>query len=331
MMGLIRFIFLVLITVFLFETRISAQGCCTPGSSSLGGVERGIAAYRTLILSLNYQYNSLQKAYQGTRNIQDPLRRTAEVQTLNFEFEYGLQKKVSAVVIASYLNKTRELTVKSAVGNLTETRDFKASGFGDIFVLGKYQVVSPTLTSPVELSVGGGAKLPVGSYRQEQDGVRQSIDLQPGGGAADLLGWAFVMRSFPQVGLRLYGNIFYSYAGTNFDGYKFGDELFAALGAEYRLLEYLDFSLLARARFARKDFSNGRLLSATGGSFYYALPSLIYHEGQSSFRIFGQLPIYRNVNGIQLTPNYMLGLELQYLFDFRSNGESPETNKERTK
>lgn len=305
-----------------------AQGCCTAGTSALGGVERGITPYRTLISSLSYQSNSLEDAYESTRSITDPLGRTASVEVLSLELEYGLADRVSVAVIGSYFSKTRETTVKSSSGSFSETASFKGSGLGDIIVLGKYQIVAPTITSPWEFSMGAGAKLPVGRYLQDRNGTRLSIDLQAGNGAADLLGWGFVLKSLPNLGLRFFGSTLYRYAGMNFDGYRFGDEFLVTIGSEYSVLEYLDLSLLLKGRFAQQDFSNGRMLQSTGGQMYSAVPNFVYREGNSIFRAFLQLPVYRNVNGIQLTLTRLVGLELQYFFDFRNNTISSNSNKE---
>lgn len=294
-----------------------AQGCCTAGTSALGGVERGITPYRTLIGSLSYQYNSLEDAYESTRSITDPLGRTASVEVLSLELEYGLADRVSVAVVGSYLSKTRELTVKSSSASFSETASFEGYGLGDIIVLGKYQIVAPTITSPWEFCVGAGAKLPVGRYLQERNGTRLSIDLQAGSGAADLLGWGFVLKGLPNLGFRFFGSTLYRYAGMNFDGYKFGDEFLVTIGSEYSVLEYLDLSVLLKSRFAQQEFSNGRLLQSTGGQMYSVVPNFVYQEGNTIFRAFIQLPVYRNVNGIQLTLTRLVGLELQYFFDFR--------------
>jgi hypothetical protein len=301
----------------LFTKEANAQGCCTPGTSALSGIERGIAPHQTLFASLSVQGNDLDDTFESTRRIPDPLGRRASVTTFTFELEYGLGDRVSLVAIGSYHSKTRTLTVRST-SNVSETASFTGRGFGDIVVLGKYQLITPTITSPFELSIGGGAKLPTGSYQQEVDGSRLAIDLQPGSGAADLLAWGFILYSFPQYHLRLFGNVFHRYTGTNLDNYRFGDETLFLLGGEYGILDYLDLSLLLKGRSARQDFSNGRLLSSTGGEMYSLVPGAVYREGNSVVRVFYQRPVHRNVRGIQLTLTQLIGLEIQYSFDFRS-------------
>ncbi len=316
------------LTLTSLADEIRAQGCCTPGTATRGGIERGVAPFKTLIGSLSYQNNNLEDAYESTRHILDPLGRTATVEVVNVEVEYGLTDRSSLVLIASYLNKSRELRIKSDPKAAPETARFAGSGFGDAVLLGKYRIISPTLTSPLEIALGAGAKLPVGRYRQEVNGTRLSIDLQAGTGAADLLAWGFLLRSIPQRHLRFFSSALYRYAGTNFEGYKFGDELLVNFGAEYGALDYLDLSLHLKARFAKRDFSDGRLLQSTGGEMYSIAPSFVYHEGNFALRGFVQLPVHRNVRGIQLSLTRLLGVEFQYVLDLRNEGDLRKSESE---
>jgi len=128
---------------------------------------------------------------------------------------------------------------------------------------------------------------------------------------------AFAMRSFPDLGLELYLSLLYRYPGTNFDGYRKGDEIVINVGAGYDLTDNISGFLNLRVRFVDQDYANRRILLATGGSYHDLMPGLSYIDGASTFRLFGQLPVYRNVRGIQLTVAYTLGLEYRYTFDFR--------------
>jgi hypothetical protein len=300
---------------------LNAQGCCTPGTSSLYGAERGIAQYQTLNASLSYQYNFANRAYQGTQQVDDLLRRTASVQSLNIELEYGLADRVSLLMLGSYVWKSREFTTSSAVGSGSQTTSFNTNGVGDVTLLGKYAVIHPTITSPFEVSIGLGAKLPTGSYTQELDGARYPIDLQPGTGGADLLGWMFVARIYPAQQLSLYGSFLYRYAGSNPDGYKVGNEWIASLGAEYSLVEWFQLSLQLRGRGAGEDFASGRFLPSTGGQMYAVLPGVIYREGNIAVGMYSLLPFYRNLPGTQVSLNYVVGIGSQCFFDFRGSSE----------
>ena len=182
--------------------------------------------------------------------------------------------------------------------------------------MGKFEIITPSIISPFGVAIGGGAKLPTGTFEEEKNGTRLSIDLQPGTGATDLLLWGHLLYSFPSLSLSFNGNFLYRYAGVNLDNYRYGDELLASINGSYALAQFIAVNLQLKGRFADKDYWNGRFLPSTGGTYLDLTPSLIYFEGKFSLRVFVQLPLYRDVLGIQLAVTEMLGTELAYNFDF---------------
>jgi hypothetical protein len=294
--------------------KVFAQGCCTAGSSTFGGLERGIAKTGSLNLGISFIENSLSATYNQSEQIPDPLNREASVSSFNLELEFGLSEKVSLLIIAGYVLKNRETSVRSNVTNETEVVSFKGKGIGDITVLGKYELISPTILSSFGVAIGGGVKIPVGSFTEERDGSKLAIDLQPGTGSTDVLLWGNLYKGFQPLSFSLFANVLYRYAGFNSDNYRFGDEFIYSLNGEYYFTEYITLSLSMRGRIAEKDFWGGRFLPSTGGTYYDVLPSLIYSQKEYSLKIFYQAPVYRNVKGIQLTTSSILGAEL--LFNF---------------
>ena len=302
--------------LILLVSDMHAQGCCTVGASSLGGLESGVRRTNSASFSIGYQTNAVTQAYQGTEKIADPLRRTADVRYLILQAEYGLLKGLSLLGSIDYSDKIRDITVTTGTGSSTtdRTASFRGNGIGDLLFLAKYSVFQPTILHPTGLAVGAGAILPTGSFTQGQSGSQLSIDLQPGTGAIALLGWLFVSHGFPESGLQFFLSSTYRYAGANFDGYRLGDEILATLMAEKSIAESYAVFLALRARFAQKDFANRRFLTGTGGAYYDLMPGLGYSDGPSSLRVFGQLPLYRNVRGIQLALAYSFGVTFAYEF-----------------
>jgi hypothetical protein len=312
-------LFFLFITGFIISNSansfIFAQGCCTAGSSTFGGLERGITKAGRLNLGISFIKNSLSTTYNESEQIQDPLGREASVTSINFEMEVGLAEKISVLIAGGYSLKSRQTTVKSNINNDREIISFEGKGIGDIVLLGKYELVSPTIVSTLGISIGGGVKLPVGSFTQESDGSRLAIDLQPGTGSTDALLWGNIYKGFQHLNFSLFANVLYRYSGFNADNYRFGDEFIFSLNGEYYFTEYLTFSLSVRGRFADEDFWGGRFLPSTGGNYYDILPSLIYWQQDFSIKVFSQVPIYRNVKGIQLTSSSILGAEILFNFN----------------
>jgi hypothetical protein len=310
-----QFIILILLSVLILSNNIYSQGCCTAGSSTFGGLERGITYNNSINLSISFISNQLNSTYNENKEITDPLGRTALVSIFNIELEYGISENVSLLAVGGYSIKERETVIRSSVDNTSEKVNFKGDGVTDITILGKYQLIPPSIISPLSLSIGGGVKLPVGNYNLRDDGTRLSIDLQPGTGATDVLLWGNFYKGFQSLSFSVFANFLYRYPGINLDGYKFGDEFILSLLGECYLTGYLTLSGGIRIRLAKEDFWGGRFLPSTGGTYYDILPGLIYSENFYSIKLFYQTPVYRNVRGIQLTTSSILGIE--FLFNFK--------------
>lgn len=310
-----------LLALFLLCTPSArSQGCCTSGAFTLGGLETGVLPLGMLSAGVNYQYTALDATYQGTQQIDDPLRRSAAVAHAALQVEYGLAPGVSLLGLLPYADKSRTITVESGPGGSgqTETETFEGAGIGDVSLLVKFQLVAPTLFSPLEVALGGGATFPTGSFTEEVNGARLSLDLQPGTGAPVLAGWSYASFAWPEARAKGEAGATYRYAGTNIDGYRIGDELSLLLGGRYGITEELGAALQVRSRFTGKDYADGRLLSATGGTFHDLVPLLEYGEGSLGVRAFAQVPLYRNVSGIQLTPSSSIGVEVRFTFGTRA-------------
>jgi hypothetical protein len=301
--------------VIICNQKLISQSCCTVGTSISGGVERGVIPGNNLSAALSFQHNILSSTYQGKESIDDPLNRKSTVSDFYLEFEYGLAEKVSILLAGGFTNKSR--TTAFFDNELQTTREitFTGQGLSDIVILGKYELISPNIVSPFSLNVGGGAKLPTGAYQQENDGTRISIDLQPGTGATDLLLWAHGGYSLPEISLAFNINSIYKYSGTNLDNYRYGDEFIFSLSGAYAIADFLAVNLQFKGRISDRDFWNTRYLPSTGGTYFDLTPSLAYTEGVFQLRVMMQLPVYRDVQGIQLAVSEKLGAEVRYLFD----------------
>lgn len=300
---------------FILSINAFPQACCTVGTSISSGGERSVLSPGFLSAALIFQHNVLNSTYQSTTKIDDPLNRSSSVNNFNLEIEYGLAKKLSLLVILPYTNRTRETTVTNIESNTAEVISFSGKGIGDLVILGKYEIISPNIISPFGFALGAGAKLPTGSFKQDVDGTRLSIDLQPGTGAADLILWGHLDYSFPSYALSFSASLLYRYSGVNLDTYRFGDEFLLSLNVAYTVTDYLAVNFQLKGRAADRDFWNSRFLPSTGGTYFDMTPGLVYYEGDLSIRVFAQLPLYRNLQGIQLAVSEMPGAEIRYNFD----------------
>jgi hypothetical protein len=125
------------------------------------------------------------------------------------------------------------------------------------------------------------------------------------------------MYAFPSLSLSFNANFLYRYAGVNLDSYRYGDELLASANGAYAIADFIAINLQLKGRFAAEDYWNGRFLPSTGGTYIDLTPSIIYYEGSFSLRVFAQIPLYRDLQGIQLAVTEMLGTEISYIFSLK--------------
>lgn len=294
-------------------SKASAQGCCSAGTPSLGALKEGVASEGQLGLSLLHEYNRLEQAFRGTRRAPDPLGRKTRVKTTSLELSYGFTRRVSASLIVHYSDKETKLTVTDT-DNLTRKFSLDGRGLGDLVLLGKFSLITLDIVNQRELSIGAGVKLPTGDTRQEVNGVRLAIELQPGTGSVDGLLWGYFYQGFLPFPAHIFGNAIYRRPSANGDGYRVGHELKYYLGASYRTPKYFDFTAQVKWRTAGGDSFKDRPLLSTGGHWVYFMPGINLNIKTLSFQVFGQFPIYRNVEGIQLTPSYSFLLASYYKF-----------------
>lgn len=192
-----------------------------------------------------------------------------------------------------------------------------ASGIGDVRVFGRYFGFSEQKNLGVQL----GLKLPTGEKSQVSiSGSRQAVDpgLQLGTGTTDFIIGAYYFDNlsadweyFAQGGVQAALNRSAMAGGS----YKPGDSLNLTAGIRYRGFEEILPTLQINGRYAKTDSGVAADTFATGGRLVYLTPGVIVPIAeQVSAYANVQVPIYQNVNGIQLAPKYILSVGARILF-----------------
>lgn len=312
----LKSIFLIFIPVaLLYETSL-AQGCCTAGTPILGTLELGSTPTSTLIFNVTYEYTFRDRFYFGSDRVDDPTvfgqaRREQAIQSVLLETSYGFSRRVSMSSVLSFTRRGLDRTSSAPVGAVTSS--LNNTGLSDGVFLIKYSFVPLSLISQREVALGGGVKVPFGSYDETLGGVRLSIDMQQGTGSWDGILWGYFYQGFLPTRVHFFANALYRLTGTNDFGYRFGNEIFVTVGVSYRTPRYLDFSLQGRYRHLQADELEGNSLLNSGGDWFFVVPTVNVNPGVNlSIRLFSQLPVYQNVDGIQLSTTYTLGLGVSY-------------------
>ncbi len=313
---------LILVIILFYSIEFFPQACCSAGSPLLGSLDVSNTSEGVLQVGLTYELNSLQDVYAGTVRLDDDFRER-RVNSFLLVVNYGLTGRISLSTLFTFINQSRNI---ASLGDLNSR--LSTGGLSDGIILVKYNFIPLSLIDQVELTLGVGAKLPIGNSTLRSDGILIPADMQPGTGAWDGVLWGYFSKGFmPALPLNAFLNVSYRLNGTNNrfgdsfqQGYTFGNELFVNLGAGYRTDTFFDFTLMLRFRNTTPDKFDGGQIPNTGGNWLYFVPGVNgkISDGLTA-RLSGQIPLYRNLTGTQLTTTYTGSIGLFYNFNLKGN------------
>lgn len=199
-----------------------------------------------------------------------------------------------------------------------ELEEWDFTGLGDLSVWGRYH-----LLPAARLVAGLGLSLPTGrtDLRNEQE-ERAEPSFQPGRGAWGVLLELSAERFQQEVPsllgkgtARFFASTLYQLNLRGKEGYRFGDEWLLHAGGQYPLVRRVELLGQAVARWRGRDEpgDTGELVDATGGTFLYLSPGLQFELAQGvSLYGYYQVPVHRQVNGVQLTAGQNVFVGLSY-------------------
>jgi hypothetical protein len=181
-------------------------------------------------------------------------------------------------------------------------QDDSAHGLGDVAVGARYELLRLGLEARHVVALTGALKLPTGANDRIVRGATEPDEhTQLGTGSYD--GLAGVTYLYGMRPWTLYTNLTGRLNGTNRRDFRYGNALFATVGARRSFLDAgrLLLGLEAQLRAAGKDHrgdgtydedSGGRVVYATGNAAYAVTNDLL-------MRFVLQVPVARDLNGVQ--------------------------------
>lgn len=309
-----KFFLCTIVLSLVFINAIYGQACCTAGTPLLGSLEMTSAQKGVLQIGVTGEYNFLNDVFEKTQFLENE-ERERNSKSLLFEINYGISKSFSLSALFSYIQQTRIITTLNSIKNKVS-----ANGIGDAILLVKYNLINLDIFARTQLSFGIGLKFPFGKSSIKNNSILLPADMQPGSGSFDEIFWGNFSTGdllLPEITYLL--NSSYRLNGSNKrfedsdDRYKFGNELIISSGFAYSLNSILDLTILARYRHTTQDLFSSSRIPNTGGSWVYLIPGVNLNITDNvGLRFSGQLPIYRNVLGTQLTTTYTAAVSLFY-------------------
>ncbi|BCM24499.1 hypothetical protein ZMTM_07580 [Methyloradius palustris] len=233
----------------------------------------------------------------------------------NFNPSWGVQVQVP------YIDRSHATlgTSSDGVSPADEAYESGTKNIGDIKVIGRFQ----GFTEQHNVGVLFGLKLPTGDHRQtgiSTDpaalGDVAAIDrgLQPGTGTTDVIlgvyyhdainkDWGFFSQGVVQTALNAK------------DDYRPGNGLNLNGGLRYTGFAGFTPQLQLNARYVARDSGAEADTVSTGGTLVYLSPGVVVPVNKKlSAYSFVQIPIYQNVNGVQLAPRFTASVGARYSF-----------------
>jgi len=321
-------------------------GLCCQLSSGVQESLAGVAApgEGDLSLQFNYSFSKMDEFKQGssTRSLDEAktyvkpdgstytsLPVAMDMVKYTVTAGYGFNSKLKAFVSVPYLRNTMEMT--SYQGMMMGWMDMTmqpVSGVGDVTAMALYRVYTDRELRPSDaLTIGLGLKAATGSSTETTStGRLVHAHMQPGTGSWDPL--LSVIYTKMLESLQLQADATYQYTLRNRQGYEFGDSLAAGLTTRYAVIREVGITAgLTYLHVGKADDRDGRYYNPatnsslmddpanTGGDSIWFSPGLqVFPVRNLSFDAKFQVPLYENVNGIQLVSRYRMLFGLAYAF-----------------
>ncbi len=292
------------------------QACCSGGTPLASNLGIQYLESKSLQVQVSYDYNTQRDLVQNSEKLKDDSRHRDTHSGL-LRLSYSLSPKWNITTLFSWVRQ--EENIFRSTGN----RFVHAQGFGDIIAMGQYQLLAD---QKKQFVIAGGVKFPVGktSVEDETTGILLNPDLQPGTGAWDyILGFNGALFQFlrPTMTLNLTSTYRFTTEDERFGGlqiYEFGDEWITQLGVQDQFLVFnmlLDPGLILKYRHTAKDVAQSSFVPNTSGHWFHLIPNLnINLSPKMQAGVAFELPVFRQLEGIQLTTTRKLTLYLNYTF-----------------
>lgn len=260
-------------------------------------------------MDLRFEYVDQDQPRQGTNDVSvgHVPRHHDEVRTINRNWllgvAYTFDKHWGVSVDLPVVSRTHTHIHNHHGAQIVDRWNF--TDVGDIRVLGRYQFTGGAL-QPQASGIRFGFKLPTGPFDvANSEGEEAERSLQPGTGTTDFLIGGYYQRNATRWPGSWFAQILYQYPLQERDRYRPGNQLQMDVGARYRLTDSLSALWQFNAHYKGKDRGDNAESQDTGSRMLAVSPGLGY-QLTPQVQMFGfvQLPVYQDVNGVQITADW---------------------------
>ena len=231
--------------------------------------------------------------------------------------DYTLNQDWGMNVLLPIVDRHHDHIHNHAGGQIPESWDF--TRIGDMRVMARRRLTSredPTSHVLATSAVSLGVKLPTGQTNvRNAEGELAERSLQPGSGTTDFVAGASYSVALPDRDLSWFVQGLTQLPMNERDEYRPGHRFNVDLGGRYDANERLGVLLQLNALFKARDRGADAEPEDTGGKFLFLSPGVSYaFSRQLQAYAFIQLPLYQDVNGLQLVARHAIAIGLNTRF-----------------
>lgn len=310
----------------------SYSQCCAAGNPLNTGSSMPGGSKNMLDASFSYMHSLSDTYYAGT-SVSD----YRYIDNSSFDYsmlmlKYGLTDELLITAELGYFFSKMQDFIQFSDGFNPPSR--KAYGLADGALGVIYKLYSDE-DGLFSINPNFKVTLPIGVFDQADGAVVMPIDIQPSSGNFKYNFGLSLFKGFEEsdIALMAMGNYEISQRiETERTNYKYGNQFNVSLIGLYNLtsifgesdfLENLTGSLEFRANLRDKSSDRQKkLIESTGGTVLFVAPHLaLAFEGDWGVNMQFEVPVYKDINGIQLTNKYAFTFGINKRFSFSAKGE----------
>lgn len=300
---------LLLLSAF-YPLEANAQ-CCSTGSPVGASLYVGVLNKHALRINAFYRQSRSEVYYEGSRPSDDSqdMANHARYSYAGISAEYGITHKLTAQLDMGYfMNKL--IDFRNPV--LT---DHNGRGLSNGTAMLKYGIyVHPARM--LEITAGAGLKFPFSREPMKApNGTLLQLDARPSTNAFGITGMLLFSKEFSETGWRAFLLNKFEHNYSNINDYRSGELLLTSLFVSKRLMPRFFAIAQWRNEFHGKDTQDGEREVNTGYHLMVLVPQLSYSIfGKWNVSLLYDIPVYKNYQGKQLTPQYSFAASMSRVF-----------------
>ncbi|NVO19514.1 MAG: hypothetical protein HXX13_07425 [Bacteroidetes bacterium] len=300
-------LFLPFLTVFsLLQNSVFAQ-CCSTGSPVGASTYVGVLNKNSIRFTTFFRHSFSDVYYSGTAPSKDSLdmANNAHYSYQALSVEYGITHKLTAQFDMGYFY-SKIVDFRNPI--LT---DHNGKGLSNGLLMLKYGFYVNTARL-IEFSGGLGLKFPFSRKPMTApNGTLLQLDARPSTNAFGLTGTLMFSKEFSDITLRSFLLNRFEYNFSNINEYQSGPLMINSLFVSKRIIPRLFGILQVRNEIHGKDVQKGTEEVNTGYHLIVFTPQVSYSiMGKWSLSLLYDIPVYKNYQGKQLTPQYSYAISL---------------------